>query len=373
MAEPLKNQYGVEIPAQIADMLGAVYPRFNKEGFVASALVGYEEATLTGRGWKMAEAMRAHLPQDYKKAAEIILSSLGGKLEGTENLGMSVFLYLPHTFFVSKYGLDDFELSMHAQYELTQRFSAEFSIRTFLMQHTQKTLEVLEWWTQDASPHVRRLVSEGTRPRLPWAQRLPMFQKDPAPILRLLELLKDDKELYVRRSVANNLNDIGKDNPDILSTVAKNWLANPTKEREWLVKHALRSAVKRGESGALEALGVDRNVAVELSNINISPSVVPIGASVNISFDLKNLSKKPENMEVDCKVHFVKANGKTSPKVFKLKRFEIAPNQSVSIGKSISLAEMTTRKHYAGVHAVDAVINGNVQKLGEFELIIDKA
>lgn len=368
MAEPLKNQYGADIPVQIADMFGAVYPKFDKEGFVTSSLIGYDKASLTERGWKMADAMRAHLPQDYKKAVEIMLASLGKKLERTENLGMSVFLYLPHVFFVSKYGLDDFELSILAQYELTQRFSAEFSIRPFLMQHTQKTLDVLEQWATDDNPHVRRLVSEGTRPRLPWTPRLPMFQKDPTPVLRLLELLKDDKELYVRRSVANNLNDIGKDNPNVLSEVAKKWLENPTKEREWLVRHALRSAIKRGDAGALEASGANQNVEVELSSVCISPSTVSIGESVNISFELKNLSAKSEHLEMDCKIHFIKANGKTSPKVFKLKRAKMVSMQSITVTKNISLAEMTTRKHYAGRHEVDVVVNGVVQKLGWFDL-----
>ena len=168
---------------------------------------------------------------------------------------MAAFLYMPHLFFVARHGLDHFEDSMRAQYALTQRFTAEYSIRAFLEKHPEATLARLREWAADPSQHVRRLVSEGTRPRLPWAPRLRAFQKDPRPVLELLELLKDDPELYVRRSVANNLNDIGKDHPALLTAVAKRWLRGATPERRWIVDHALRSAVKRADAGALGALG----------------------------------------------------------------------------------------------------------------------
>ena len=150
----------------------------------------------------MAGALRRHLPEDYQAAIKILMKSLGPKLNGTEGLGMAPFLYLPHVRFVADYGLEHFELSMLAQYELTQRFTAEFSIRPFIEKYPDATMKRLKVWTKDPSAHVRRLVSEGTRPRLPWAPRLRGFQKDPRPVLELLELLKDDPELFVRRSVA---------------------------------------------------------------------------------------------------------------------------------------------------------------------------
>lgn len=213
MAEPLKNHFGPEIPKRIAGMISAVFPRFDAQAFLDEAFKGYEDLHLTPRGWQIARALRRHLPDDFAAAADILIASLGPKLDRTEGLGMAPFLYLPHVLFVAEYGLDHFELSMRAQYELTQRFTAEFGIRPFLVRYPEQTLARLTAWTGDPSVHVRRLVSEGTRPRLPWAPRLRAFQANPRPVLALLERLKDDPELYVCRSVANNLNDIGKDHP----------------------------------------------------------------------------------------------------------------------------------------------------------------
>jgi 3-methyladenine DNA glycosylase AlkC len=369
MAEPLKNQFGVELADKIAGMISHVFPAFEQDAFVKNVLDGYEALGLMPRGWKIARTLRGYLPVNYPEAVEILIESLGPKLDTTEDLGMAPFLYLPHVCFVAEYGLDHFEISMCAQYELTQRFSAEFSIRPFLAQHTEATLARLKDWAKDPSPHVRRLVSEGTRPRLPWAPRLREFQKDPRPVLALLELLKDDPELYVRRSVANNLNDIGKDHPALLVETARRWMNNATDERRWLVSHALRSAVKRAEPGALEVMGFGEEANVSIENALITPQRVLTGGSVEITFEVTNTDSRRQRILVDFRVHFMKANGKTSPKVFKLKTIDLAPRETVRMGKSVSLAEMTTRKHYAGTHKVDVVLNGHTKPLGAFELV----
>jgi len=369
LAEPLKNQFGVEIPDKIAKMIFQVFPAFEQDAFVKDALDGYEALDLMPRGWKIARTLRGYLPVSYPDAVEILIASLGPKLEKTENLGMAPFLYLPHVCFVAEYGLDHFEVSMRAQYELTQRFSSEFSIRPFLERHTEATLARLKDWARDPSPHVRRLISEGTRPRLPWAPRLREFQKDPRPVLALLELLKDDPELYVRRSVANNLNDIGKDHPELLVETARRWIKNATEERRWLVNHALRSAVKRAESGALEVIGFGEAAKVSVGNVRITPQSPMIGGSVEIALEVTNTNPHRQRVLVDFRIHFMKANGKTSPKVFKLRTIDLAPRETVQMGKSVSLAEMTTRKHYAGTHKVDVVLNGLTKPLGTFDLV----
>ena len=258
---------------------------------------------------------------------------------------------------------------MKAQYELTQRFTAEFSIRPFLVRHQEKTLARLDKWTRDPNPHVRRLVSEGTRPRLPWAPRLRAFQKDPRPVLALLEKLKDDPELYVRRSVANNLNDIGKDHPEILAETARRWLRGASEDRAWLVRHALRSAVKRCEKGALEVLGFGGKPKSTVANATLTPRRARVGESVTLSFDLRNTSAKSERVLVDFQVHFAKARGKTGAKVFKLKEITLAPKQTVRLAKKISLKEMTTRKHYPGKHNVDVLLNGTAVPAGSFQVL----
>jgi 3-methyladenine DNA glycosylase AlkC len=281
-------------------------------------------------------------------------------------------LYLPHTVFVAQYGLAHFEESMRAQHALTQRFTAEFSIRPFLEQHPQATLRQLTAWAADPNPHVRRLVSEGTRPRLPWAPRLRQFQADPAPVLALLELLKDDPALYVRRSVANNLNDIGKDHPAVLASTARAWLKNAPAGRAWIVGHALRSAVKRGESAALQVLGFGEKAQVAVGHIHINPARAVMGGSVRIGFELTSTHKHEQGVLVDLAVHYVKSSGQARAKVFKLKTLALAPGQTAALAKTLSLAEMSTRKHYPGVHRVDVILNGEAHRLGAFELLKDK-
>lgn len=369
MATPLKNHFGPEIPHKIAAMLAAVHPRFPADQFVRDVLGDYDELDLTARGWKIARALRPALPQDYAKAIDLLIASLGPKLEKTEGNGMAPFLYLPHVFFVAEFGVEHFEDSMRAQYELTQRFSAEFSIRPFLERHPEATLKQLAQWAKDPSEHVRRLVSEGTRPRLPWAPRLRSFQNDPRRVLELLELLKDDSSLYVRRSVANNLNDIGKDHPALLVETAQRWLFDATEERRWLVRHALRSAVKRGEAGSLAILGFGDLAKVAIRNARIVPQRVAIGKSVTIGMEIASAFARKQRVLVDLRIHFVKANGKTSAKVFKLKALELAPRDLVRLEKRISLANMTTRKHFPGKHRVDVLLNGRAEPLGEFNLV----
>jgi 3-methyladenine DNA glycosylase AlkC len=368
MAEPLKNSFGPEIPRVIAGMIATAHPDFPSRAFLKDALNGYEALELMPRGRKIAQALRNALPQDYAAAIEIVIAAMGVPPATGPRQAMTSFLYLPFSFFIADYGLDHFEPSMRAQYRLTQLFTAEFSMRPFLQQHPAAVLKRFAKWARDPDPHVRRLVSESTRPRLPWAPRLRAFQKDPAPVLKLLELLKDDPELYVRRSVANNLNDIGKDHPEILFEVARRWQRGASVEREWIIRHALRSAVKRGEAGALAALGFGEKAQVEVRNASISPTSAAIGTAVVIGFEVHNRSRQAQRVLVDFRIHYVKASGATSPKVFKLKTIELAPRQSVALAKKISLQEMTTRKHYAGIHRVDAVLNGTPVALGKFEL-----
>lgn len=368
MAEPLKNSFGAEIPNTLARMIATVHAEFPARAFVDDALDGYESLELMPRGRKIAQALRAALPQDYAAAIEVINAAMDVPPEISTRQAMTSFLYLPFSFFIADYGLAHLDASLRAQYRLTQLFTAEFSMRPFLQKYPEAVLERFATWARDPDPHVRRLVSESTRPRLPWAPRLRAFQQDPTPVLALLELLKDDPALYVRRSVANNLNDIGKDHPEVLYDTARRWLEQASAERQWIVRHALRSAIKRGEAGALAALGFGELAQVEIRNATIAPARVSVGCAVTIGFEVHNLSPRAHRVLVDFRIHYVKANGSTSPKVFKLKTIELAPQQSVALRKQVSLKEMTTRRHHAGVHRVDAVINGTPIALGEFHL-----
>ena len=367
MASALKDQFGPSAPRAIAQMIRAVHADFPHDAFLKDALSGFGPLSLTGRGFQIAAALRKHLPAEYPRAVDVLLASTAQPHDHRASGGMAAFLYMPHLFFVAQHGLDHFEDSMRAQYALTQLFTAEFSIRAYLEKHPEATLARLREWTRDPSPHVRRLVSEGTRPRLPWAPRLRAFQKDPRPVIELLELLKDDPELYVRRSVANNLNDIGKDHPALLTTVAKRWLRGASEERRWIVNHALRSAVKRADPGALGALGYGTKAEVSLRDKRVTPARVKIGGSVTVSFSLVNTRSAAQRIMVDLVVHFVKARG-TGAKTFKMKALTLAPRGQVTVSKKIGLKQLTTRKHYPGVHEVEALLNGRRVALGRFTL-----
>jgi 3-methyladenine DNA glycosylase AlkC len=369
MAEPLKNYFGPDVPARIARMIKDVHGAFDEDAFLADALDGYQALELTPRAWQIADALGRHLPQNYEMAIKILIASLGPKLEVAELTGMEVFVYLPHVFYVAKFGVDHFEASMRAQYELTQRFTAEYSIRVFLERYPQQTLAQLREWAGDSNVHVRRLVSEGTRPRLPWAPRLPAFQKDPRPVLELLDILKDDPELLVRRSVANNLNDIGKDNPEALVDICRRWMRDATPERSWLVRHALRSAVKRGEPEALEILGFVPATGVRVRDIQIAPAVASIGDSVTFTVELGNEAATKQHLLVELRVHFIKANGRSSPKVFALKELDIESGGSARLTKTISLVQHTTRTHYPGQHRVEVLVNGRANGASVFDVI----
>jgi 3-methyladenine DNA glycosylase AlkC len=371
MAGELKARFGESVPRAIAKMIVAVNPDFPRQAFLREALAGYGPLSLTGRAFHIATALHEHLPQDYPRAVQLLLDS-ASQSHDHRGGSMASFLYMPHLLFVARYGLDHFEESMRAQHALTQRFTAEYSIRAFLEKHPARTLAQLRKWTKDPSEHVRRLVSEGTRPRLPWAPRLRAFQKDPRPVLELLELLRDDPSLYVRRSVANNLNDIGKDHPGLLTAVAKRWLKGAGAERRWVVNHALRSAVKRADAGALAALGFGAKANVAVRKVSIAPTRVPIGGSVNVSFELVNKTAKRQRVMADLVVHFVKSRG-TGAKTFKLKVVDLPPRGSMRLSKKIALQQLTTRKHYAGLHKVEALLNGAVRPLGTFALIASTA
>jgi 3-methyladenine DNA glycosylase AlkC len=269
---------------------------------------------------------------------------------------------------VAERGLDHFDLSMRAQYELTKRFSAEASIRPYIARYPERTLAVLRKWSGDRNAHVRRLVSEGTRLRLPWAARVRWLDANPERVLALLERLKDDPSTLVRRSVANNLNDLGKVHPRLLFRTCAAWLRKATAERRALVEHALRSAVKRGEPLALKLLGYGGTPSVSLERAAFDPPRVAIGGRVTFHCTLRSRSRRAQHLLVDVAVHFVKARG-TAVKVFKAGRLVVPAGGTVTLKTSVSLAVHTTRKPRPGVHAVDVVVNGHALRAGAFRVV----
>lgn len=365
----LKNSYGPQVPTQISEMISAVHPQFDAAGFVAASLDGYDELELMERGRHIAAAMAQFLPADPAESIDILLRSLPSEDEVANWTGIAGFVFMPHGVFVANHGLACFEESMKLQYEITKRFTSEFSIRTFIAGDYDRTMKRLTKWAHDPNEHVRRLVSEGTRPRLPWAQRLPIFMNNPAPVIALLELLKDDPSSYVRRSVANNLNDIAKDNPGVTVEVAQRWWdETESPERRALIRHALRTLIKSGDPAALAVLGYASSEAIALDKFFADPANPRIGESVRIGVTATNTSDQPVRVLVDLAIEFVKANGSASPKVFKGSELELPANGSATVKKTVSLRQHTTRKHYPGTHRVAALVNGVWHPAGAFEL-----
>jgi 3-methyladenine DNA glycosylase AlkC len=370
VGEPLKTFFSSALVRRLAQDIARVHPGFPVRAFTKDACRGLDALELLERGRHIAAALGSHLPPSYPGAIEVLLRSLGPEHATDEliGVGMAPFFYLPHTLFVATRGLEHFDLSMRAQYELTKRFSAEGSIRPYIARDPERAMAFLHAWTADESPHVRRLVSEGTRLRLPWAVRVAWLDQNPERVLALLELLKDDGSTMVRRSVANNLNDLGRVRPDLLIRTAGAWLEDASPERRMLVEHALRSAVKRGDMDALALLGYGQTPRVSVEGVAFTPKRVRIGGRVAMTFGLKSTSTKQQRLLVDVAVHFIKARGVGARKVFKLGRLTLGPRERLDLKTTFSLAVHTTRVPRPGRHDVDVIVNGCAVRAGSFDV-----
>jgi 3-methyladenine DNA glycosylase AlkC len=369
MAEPLKARFGPDIAEKVAAMISPVYPEFAQDTFVREALVGFEALGLTARAKQVAQALGHALPDDPGRAMTIVASAAKAAPEpASEAAGaMAPFVFAPLAYCIAQYGLPAFEESMAAQYEVTQRFTAEFSIRPFIAAEPDRTLARLTQWTLDPSEHVRRLVSEGTRPRLPWAPRLPQFQRDPEPVVVLLERLRHDTSGYVRRSVANNLNDISKDHPEVTIGVAERWWPTSDKDGRRMLNHALRTLVKKNDAAALAVLGYVANPNLT-AQLRVTPDNAVIGDHIQFTALVTNDGADTALTLADIAVEFVKANGSTSTKVFRGSQLTIPAGQTANFTKSISLQQHATRKHYPGQHTFHLQVNGVAAASGTFEL-----
>ena len=272
--------------------------------------------------------------------------------------------------FVEVYGLDDYEASISALEQFTCLISAEFAVRPFIKKYPLQMMEQMLQWSRSDNEDLRRLSSEGCRPRLPWAMALPDLKTDPAPILPILENLKDDPSEAVRRSVANNLNDITKDNPQVALDLLKRWNQTGSPEIEKITKHALRSLIKKGDPQALELLGFSSTAEVNVSTLQLSTESIKMGESIELTFEIESTASEEQNLVIDYIVHLVRSKGKTSQKVFKLGQRILAPGEKVRMRKNHSFAAVTTRKYYPGVHKIELQING--QKIAAAEFLLEE-
>ena len=369
--EPFKESLNANVVRQLGHIFARVHGDFDEHGFCGAATKGLHKLELKERAHHIMCALDERLPEDFSAFSTIILASLhpseDPSREGAEfgAAGVMGFAAWPVTDLVTKRGIGMPEEALALLMQVTKRFSAEFAVRPFLDQHTEKTLQIFEGWIGDENRHVRRLVSEGSRPRLPWGMQLKKFVGAPAKILPLLEFLKDDKEEYVRRSVANSLNDIAKDHPDLVAKIARDWLKGADKDRTRLVKHACRTLLKQGHQGALEAFGYGA-VSGLTCDLEINTPTVEYGAV--LGFEAKFIAPSGVGkMMVDYAIHFVKANGKTAPKVFKWKDTSLNGGR-LSAVRNHAIKPITTRKYYAGKHVLEIFVNGVSVATAPFEL-----
>jgi 3-methyladenine DNA glycosylase AlkC len=375
-AEPTLMRDGISEKSvhALALRLKANWKPFNTRKFEQLVFAELPALGLGERIQLVRRALKAVLPDDFRKAVPIMVDSLGpeipeGGLENVDLAGPTGFIVMSQTAYVARYGLDHFDLSMNAFYEMTRRFSAEGSIRYFILQHERQTLKQLDEWTQDDNFHVRRLVSECTRPRLPWMIRLPKYVRNPAPVIKLIDKLKHDPSLYVRRSVANNLNDIAKDNPDIVTTTLQRWnKRQPSDEMQWLTRHALRTLVKQGNPEALTLLGYSQSLKLTVEQFKAGPKRLSLGAELKLKIQLTSAEKEPVPLMIDFVLYHMKANGQLRPKVFKLAKKMISPGELLVIEKSHPMRPITTRKYYSGRHEVELQINGKIVASDNFHL-----
>lgn len=355
---------------RISSGLKQLMPDFDVDQFDAEALKGLAALELKQRVQHLIRVLHQHLPGDFRACAEVL-----GRLPevwdyGNPDNALRGFAAWPLIDYVAEYGLNDPASALCTLERLTPLFSAEFAIRSFIQHHPEVSAESLRRWLTHPSEHVRRLVSEGTRPRLPWGKQLKHYIADPTAIIPLLDALRFDHSLYVRRSVANNLNDIGKDHPELLIETCLRWRAADQGKTDWIIRHATRSLVKAGHPAAFPLLGYTVKPEVELLAFALGRKELVIGEALPISLHIRGL-KPGQRLVVDYAIHYQKARGKLSRKVFKWKNLELEDKQTIQLAKQLPFKPITTRTYYSGEHHVAVYINGLELARQTFWLTVD--
>jgi 3-methyladenine DNA glycosylase AlkC len=373
--EPFKNLIHAGTVETAARHLARTCPDFDARRFRRLATQGLEALEFKARARHLCAALEATLPDDFAANCEAIEAALA-PVRGDEALGelydrddgLAGWVVWPFSEYVARRGLDAPKRSLAALHAMTQRFSAEWAIRPFLEHHSDLTFATLARWTRDPSEHVRRLVSEGSRPRLPWGLQLKTLIADPSPTLPLLERLQDDPSEHVRRSVANHLNDIAKDHPGRVADWLERHLPDAPAPRRALLRHASRTLIKRGDRRVLSAWGLGRPFAGDVT-LQVSPRRIALGGSITLALTLRSRAKRAQTLVVDYAIHHVKANGSTSPKVFKGWSLTLAPGETRTLEKRHVVKPITTRTYHPGRHALDVRINGRICAEGAFQLV----
>lgn len=364
----LKDYYGIGLAKLLAGEIKNRYKPFDDKAFIKYVSRRIEPLELKDRLNLIAEGMRKFLPADYEKAVKILTSTLGPPNPKDEGMFLYGYKWVPIGPFIAMYGTEHPDASLKAIYELTQRNTSEFAVRPLIKKYPDKLLKIFKTWAKDKSAHVRRLVSEGTRPRLPWAGKLDTFKNNPAPIIELLEILKEDPSAFVRKSVANHLNDILKDNRKLGMEVITQWSRSKNENTKEIVRRALRNLIKEGNADAFKLLGYNTKCNVSVKELNLDREKIKIGGAFSFNFTLQNADNANSRVVVDYVIHYMKSSGRHSEKVFKLCEKDMKGKEKVNISKGHKFAELTTRKHYPGKHILEIQVNGKKCAAKQFTL-----
>ncbi len=352
---------------ELSAALGEVLPSFNKKKFINTILnKEWENKELKQRTRQVTVALKDVLPDDFPKAAKVLIS-IANELKRTVTKDVS-FGYICLAEYIELYGVEHFKESVAAMEQVTQFMSCEFAVRPFIIKYKERMMKQMLKWSQHKNAKVRRLASEGCRPRLPWGIALTDFKNDPTLILPILECLKADDDVWVRKSVANNLNDISKDNPDIAKDVFKKWIGD-NKDTDWVVKHAARTLLKKGDKEVMALFGFKEDKTIKFLDYRIDTPKVKNGKELQFSFTIHNNSKQKKVIRLEYCMYYLKANGTHTKKVFKISEREYVPQERYDVVRKQSFKPITTRKYYLGEHKVSVIINGIEQEVKSFELI----
>jgi 3-methyladenine DNA glycosylase AlkC len=365
MSSLLKDIYSPGFYNRFTDVLATVLPDFDKQRFIALIFTdGYENKALKERMRHNSIVLHQFMPADFPSAVvvmEKLIHRLRAERFGEDSLAM---MFLPD--YIEVYGLDHYEHSVKALEFITQFVSCEFAVRPFLLKYTDQMLIQQQAWSLHENHKVRRFASEGSRPRLPWGLAIPSLKKDPTRVLAILEKLKNDPSEWVRKSVANNLNDISKDHPAIMMDIARRW-KGISKETDAIIKHASRTLLKQGHNEILDHYGLEgKNIS--LTGFAVITPDVKIGDNLEFTFAVSNDHTEKQNVRLEYGVYYNKANGQLSKKVFKISERLYQPGEKAVIKRKQSFKPITTRKFYPGKHQLSVIVNGEEKEIKTFDI-----
>ena len=367
MGELFKNIYNKKFFNSFTDSIVRIQPNFDKKSFLECIYDNdWENRELKERMRHISIVLKNHLSDNFEKNVTVILQLIHQLKEDGIKENSIEFMFLPD--FIELYGLENYNTSIEAFEQITQFTSCEFAVRPFIIKYKTEMINQMNLWSKHKHHMVRRLATEGCRPRLPWAMAIPSLKKNPNPIIPILKRLKNDASETVRRSVANNLNDISKDNPNTVIKLVKSWQGK-TKETDWVIKHACRTLLKQGDLEVLKLFGFGSVTKININNFKILTPKVKVGAFLEFVFELENTDNLASKIRLEYGLYYQKANGTLSKKVFKISEKEYPKESTTVISRKQSFKVITTRKFYLGKHQLSIIINGKEFHKLDFELI----